>query len=69
MIAQSGMSVLLVTHHLADIIPEIERVILIKRGRVVDDGRKEQLLTSARLSELFGVPIEVGRHGAFYHAW
>jgi iron complex transport system ATP-binding protein len=68
-IAQSGMSVLLVTHHLADIIPEIERVILIKRGRVVDDGPKEQLLTSGRLSELFGVPIEVGRHGAFYHAW
>ena len=68
-IAQSGMSVLLVTHHLADIIPEIERVILIKRGRVVDDGPKEQLLTSARLTELFGVPIEVGRHGAFYHAW
>jgi iron complex transport system ATP-binding protein len=68
-IAQSGMSVLLVTHHLADIIPEIERVILIKRGRVVDDGPKAQLLTSARLTELFGVPIEVGRHGAFYHAW
>lgn len=68
-IAQSGMSVLLVTHHLADIIPEISRVILVKRGRIVDDGPKDALLTSARLSELFGVPIEVGRHGEFYHAW
>ncbi len=68
-IAQSGLSVMLVTHHLADIIPEIERVILIKRGRIVDDGPKEELLTSARLTELFGVRIEVGRRGDFYHAW
>jgi len=68
-IAQSGMSVALVTHHLADIIPEIDRVILIKKGRVVDDGPKEQLLTSERLTDLFGVPIEVTRRGDFYHAW
>jgi iron complex transport system ATP-binding protein len=68
-IAQSGQSVMLVTHHLADIIPEIERVILIKRGQVVDDGRKDKLLTSARLTELFDIPIEVLRRGEFYHAW
>jgi iron complex transport system ATP-binding protein len=68
-IAQSGMSVLLVTHHLADIIPEIQRVILIKQGRVVADGAKEDLLKSARLTELFGVAIEVGRRGEFFHAW
>ena len=68
-IAQSGMSVLLVTHHLADIIPEIDRVILLQAGRVVDDGPKDELLTSARLSDLFGVPVEVGRRGDFYHAW
>jgi len=68
-IARSGLSVMLVTHHLADIIPEIERVILIKRGRVVDDGPKARLLTSARLTDLFGIPIEVVRRGDFYHAW
>lgn len=68
-IAQSGLSVVLVTHHLPDIIPEIERVILIKRGRVVDDGPKERVLTSAALTDLFGVPIEIGRRGAYYHAW
>lgn len=68
-IAQSGLSVMLVTHHLADIIPEISRVILIKRGRIVDDGPKEELLTSVRLTELFGVRIDVGRRGDFYHAW
>lgn len=68
-VARSGLSVVLVTHHLADIIPEIERVILISKGRVVDDGAKEALLTSTRLSDLFGVPVEVTRRGDFYHAW
>jgi len=68
-IAQSGLSVVLVTHHLADIIPEIDRVILIKRGRVVGDGPKDALLTSERLTDLFGTPIDVLRRGEFYHAW
>jgi iron complex transport system ATP-binding protein len=68
-VAQSGLSVMLVTHHLADIIPEIERVILIKRGRVVDDGPKAELLTSERLTDLFEIPIDVLRRGEFYHAW
>lgn len=68
-IAQSGLSVLLVTHHLPDIIPEIDRVILIKRGRVIMDGPKEQVLTSESLSNLFEIPVEVGRRGEYYHAW
>jgi iron complex transport system ATP-binding protein len=68
-IAQSGLSVLLVTHHLPDIIPEIERVILISRGRVVADGPKASVLTSQALSDLFAIPIEVGMRGEYYHAW
>jgi ABC-type sugar transport system ATPase subunit len=43
----------LVTHHLGDILPEIERMILMRDGRIVGDGPREELLTEARLSELF----------------
>jgi iron complex transport system ATP-binding protein len=68
-IARSGLSVVLVTHHLADIIPEIERVILVRAGRIVADGPKAELLTTRRLTDLFGVPVEVTRRGEFYHAW
>jgi iron complex transport system ATP-binding protein len=68
-IAQSGLSVVLVTHHLPDIIPEIDRVILLKRGRILRDGPKTDVLTSASLSELFEIPIEVGQRGDYYHAW
>jgi iron complex transport system ATP-binding protein len=68
-LAQSGIGILVVTHHLPDIIPEIDRVILLKGGRVFADGKKADLLTSERLSELFAVPVEMGRRDGYYHLW
>ncbi len=68
-IAQAGTTVIMVTHHLSEVIPDITRVVLIDRGRVVDDGPKAQLLTSARLSQLFGMPIDVGERDGYFHAW
>jgi iron complex transport system ATP-binding protein len=68
-IARSGMTVVLVTHHLPDIIPEIERVILIKKGRIIRDGPKSRVLTSAALSDLFGIPIAVVERDGYFHAW
>jgi iron complex transport system ATP-binding protein len=65
-LARGGISILMVTHNLADIIPEISRVILIREGRVYRDGPKEEVLESAHLSELFGIPIEVLEHNGFY---
>jgi iron complex transport system ATP-binding protein len=68
-IAQAGTTILLVTHHLADIIPEVGRVILLKDGRIVRDGPKAELLTSASLAALYGVPIEVSERGGYYQWW
>ncbi|SRR5579871_1288935 len=68
-LAQSGTGVLIVTHHLSDIIPEIERVIFLKNGRVHADGEKSRLLTSEQLSRLFGLPAEVARRDGYYHLW
>jgi iron complex transport system ATP-binding protein len=68
-LAQSGVGIVLVTHHAADIIPEIERVVLMRDGRVVADGHKEELLTSDRMSNLFGYPVEIIRRDGFYHIW
>lgn len=68
-LARSGTGVILVTHHLPDIIPEIERVILLRKGRIHADGPKESVLTSEKLSELFGVPVAVERRAGYYHAW
>jgi iron complex transport system ATP-binding protein len=66
-LARSGLGILLVTHHVAEIIPEIERVVLMQRGGIVGDGPKAEVLTSERLSALFGVPVKLFRDGEYFH--
>ena len=57
-------TVILVTHHIHEIPPEIDRVVLLKDGRICDDGPKQQVLNEHSLSTLFGAPIELlHRHG------
>lgn len=68
-LAQAGTGIVLVTHHPADIIPEIGRVILLRGGRVFADGPKAAVLDSQRLGELFGVPVELTERGGYYHLW
>ncbi|MFN0171833.1 MAG: ABC transporter ATP-binding protein [Bryobacteraceae bacterium] len=68
-LARRGITLLLVTHHLPDVIPEIGRVVLLKEGRVFRDGAKEEALTSASLSELFGLEIKLHEEDGYYHIW
>jgi iron complex transport system ATP-binding protein len=68
-LAQEGTGLVLVTHHLGDILPEIERVILMRSGRIVGDGPRNELLTEARLSELFRAPVRIGRDEEWLHSW
>lgn len=68
-IASSGKSIVLVTHDLEDVIPEINRIILLKDGRIFADGKKEDVLNSKNLSELFDISIEVSEVNNYYHAW
>jgi iron complex transport system ATP-binding protein len=65
-LARAGIGVVLVTHHVDEIIPEIERVVMLKNGRVFADGPKREMLTSERISALFGVPVEVHQRGERY---
>jgi len=66
-LAREGIGILLVTHHLADIIPEIERVVLLRQGRILADGPKENVLTPSQLTALFGVPITITRDDGYFH--
>ena len=68
-LANSGMGIVLVTHDLADIIPEIDRVVLMSKGRIVGDGEKEEMLRSEQLSALFGMEVEIARRDGYYHLW
>jgi len=68
-LARSGIGIILVTHELPDIVPEIERVVFMSNGRVVADGRKEEVLEARRLRKLFGIDVELGRRDGYYHIW
>ena len=67
-IAARGTTLVLITHHVEEIVPEIARVILLRDGRIVGDGRKRDMLTRARLTEAFGVPIAAAESGGYYLA-
>jgi iron complex transport system ATP-binding protein len=66
-LASGGLGILLVTHHVSEIIPEIERVVLLRKGRVLADGPKEEVLTNEKLSELFEVPVKLHREDDYFH--
>lgn len=68
-VAAGGVSIILVTHDLTDIIPEIQRVVLLREGRIFQDGAKEAILTTETISRLFGAPFEVVRRDGFYYLW
>ena len=66
-LANAGLGIVLVTHHVPEIIPEIERVVLLQKGRVLADGPKEEVLTSKQLSVLFGAHVQVFRQDGYFH--
>jgi iron complex transport system ATP-binding protein len=67
-LARDGIGIVMVTHRLPDIIPEIERVVTIRGGRVHGDGPKREALDERGLSGLFGTPVEVLERGGYFHA-
>lgn len=67
--ATSGRTIIMVTHELAEIIPEVNRVLLMKDGKIMLDGKKEDLLTSEILSEIYGQNVTVAEKDGIYTAF
>jgi len=59
----------MVTHHLSDLIPEMDRVVLMDRGRIIADGSKPDVLSAAKLSALFRQPLELSERNGYYNLW
>ncbi len=68
-LSASGHNIVLVTHHLNEIPPEVERIVLLKDGKVVADGEKASLLTSDRLSNLYDTSIRVIERDGYFLAY
>jgi iron complex transport system ATP-binding protein len=67
-IARTGTTLILITHHIDEIVPEIDRVILLGEGRVFADGAKRSVLTADCLSRIFGAPVAVDEDSGRYYA-
>ncbi len=69
LLAKAGKNILIVTHHLNEIPPEIDRVVLLQDGRLAADGAKQAVLTGERLSEVYGACIRVAEIDGYYLAY
>lgn len=67
-IAREGTTLILITHHIEEIVPEIGRVILLGGGRIVASGPKGSVLTAENLSGLFDAPVAVEEGDGYYYA-
>ena len=68
-LAQFGLGILLVTHHVSEIIPEIERMVLLREGRILADGPKAAILTEENLSSLFNAKVRLGQRDGYFHLY
>jgi iron complex transport system ATP-binding protein len=66
-LARAGTTILIVTHHIEEVIPETRRVVLLAHGRIVFDGPPEAALTPERLEAVYGAPLDVLKSGGYYH--
>ena len=67
-ITRRGTTIILVTHHVEEILPEIGRVVLMKGGAVFRDGPKRDILTPPNLTALFDAPVGVRKEAGYYAA-
>lgn len=61
-----GSSAIIATHHIHEIIPEIERIIFIRQGEIIADGDKAELLTSQNMSDLYSTRVKLVEHAGYY---
>ena len=68
-LADDGRNIIIVTHHLNEIPPAIDRVVLLKQGRIVADGPKFEVLTSELLSDVYETCVRVAELDGYYLAY
>lgn len=68
-LVEAGTTMLLITHHIADILPAMRRVLLMREGHILADGAREELLTASALSRVFDTEVHLSEHAGFFHAW
>jgi iron complex transport system ATP-binding protein len=68
-LAEGGRTLVLVTHHIEDVVRQVDRVVLMRDASIVADGSKTELLTAEHLSDLFGLTLAVEERDGEYRLW
>ncbi|HEX8294738.1 MAG TPA: ABC transporter ATP-binding protein [Chthoniobacteraceae bacterium] len=63
---RNAPALLLVTHHVEEIMPTFTHALLLRRGRILAAGEKHAVLTSARLSETFDATLQLTEQNERY---
>ena len=63
---RDGKQIVLVTHHIHEIPPEVDYIVLIKNGKIVNSGDKSDLFTNEQLSDLYGTKMKVISDNGYY---
>ncbi|MDO0924297.1 ATP-binding cassette domain-containing protein [Streptomyces sp. TG1A-8] len=63
------LSSVTVTHHLEELSPAVGHALLLREGRVLAGGPVGEVLTGERLTQCFGRPVTVVRHGGRWAAY
>jgi iron complex transport system ATP-binding protein len=58
---KSGVTLVLITHHVEEITPSFSHALVLKEGRVLASGEKKNVLKSKVLSEAFGADLRLKR--------
>ena len=68
-LASSGYNIVLVTHHLNEIPPGVDRLVVLKDGAIAADGPKSDVLDGALLSEVYETAIRIAEIDGYYLAY
>ena len=67
--ASRGKTIILVTHDISHIVEEINRVVVLKDGKIFADGKKEEILSESVLSEVYSTRVFVSKREGRFNAW
>lgn len=64
-----GKTIILATHELSEVIPAINRIVVMNKGKIVADGPKHEIMNEELLSEVYGARVFIDEREGLYNAW
>ena len=68
-VIKEGKTVVIITHDLSQVLPEINKIVFMKDGKIIETGVKIDMLTEAKLSALYGKEVYLDQRNGLYSAW